>query len=42
MKNKGKVWVDIDKVAKASSVPRANKKWYKIMKEVPKGEKSSN
>lgn len=42
MNKKKKVWVDIDKVVKASSVPHAKKKWYEIMKEVPKGEKSSN
>lgn len=42
MKNKRKVWVDIDKVVKASSIPRTKKKWHEIMKEAPKGEKSSN
>lgn len=42
MGNKKKVWVDANEVIKASSVPNTKKKWYELMKEVPKGEKASN
>ena len=41
-KTKVKVWVDIDKVVKASSVPKKLKWYEKEMIIVPKGEKASS
>lgn len=37
-KTKKMVWVDIDKVVKASTTPKEKKKWYELMIEVPKGQ----
>jgi type IV secretory pathway TrbF-like protein len=41
-KTKVKVWVDIDKVVKASSTPKKLKWYEKEMIVVPKGEKASS
>lgn len=42
MGEKKKVWVDINEVVKASTVPRKKKDIYVIMTSIPKGEKASN
>ena len=39
-KKKVKVWKDIDKVVKASSLKDKEKEIFKIMSEIPKGEKA--
>lgn len=41
-KKKKKVWKDVDKVVKASTVPRRLKWYEREMIVVPKGEKASN
>ena len=41
-KTKVKAWVDIDKVVKASSIPKKLKWYEREMIVVPKGEKASN
>ena len=41
-KIKVKAWVDIDKVVKASSVPKKLKWYEREMAVVPKGEKASS
>ena len=40
MKKKTKVWKDIDKVVKASEIPKEVQWLVEVMEEVPKGEKS--
>ena len=40
-KTKVKVWVDVDKVIKASSIPKKLKWYEREMIVVPKGEKAS-
>ena len=42
MKEKKKVWKDIDEVVKASTVPRKLRWYEQLLIEVPKGEKTSN
>ena len=43
MKNKIKVWRDVDEVIKATiEIPKKVQWLVEIMEEVPKGEKSSN
>ena len=42
MKEKKKVWKDIDEVVKASTVPRKLRWYEQLLIEVPKGEKASN
>ena len=42
MKKRIKVWKDIDKVIKASEIPKEVQYLVEIMEEVPNGEKSSN
>ena len=42
MKEKKKVWKDIDEVIKASAVPRKLRWYEQLLIEVPKGEKASN
>ena len=39
-REKKKVWKDIDEVVKASSLKDTEKDIFKIMSEVPKGEKA--
>ena len=41
-KKKVKVWKDVDKVVKASSLKDKDKDIFKIMSEMPQGEKASN
>ena len=41
-KKKVKVWKDVDKVVKASSLKDKEKDIFKIMSEMPQGEKASN
>ena len=41
-KKKVKVWKDIDEVVKASSLKDKEKDIFKIMSEIPQGEKASN
>ena len=41
-KKKVKVWKDIDEVVKASSLKDKEKDIFKIMSEMPQGEKASN
>ena len=41
-KKKTKVWVDVDKVIKASTVPKKLRWYEQLLIEVPKGEKASN
>ena len=41
MTNRGKVWVDIDKVVKASSVSDNLKGYDKVMREIPKHSKDN-
>ena len=40
MKKRIKVWKDIDKVIKASEIPKKVQYLVEVMEEVPKGEKS--
>ena len=43
MKNKIKVWKDVDEVIKATiEIPKKVQWLVEVMEEVPKGEKSSN
>ena len=41
-KKKVKVWKDVDEVVKASSLKDKEKDIFKIMSEIPQGEKASN
>ena len=41
-KKKVKVWKDVDEVVKASSLKDKEKDIFKIMSEMPQGEKASN
>ena len=41
-KKKTKVWVDVDKIIKASTVPKKLRWYEQLLIEVPKGEKASN
>lgn len=41
MKQKQKVWKDVDEVIKASEVPKKKRWIVEIMQEPPKGEKAS-
>ena len=40
MKKRIKVWKDVDKVVKASEIPKEVQWLVEVMEEVPKGEKS--
>ena len=42
MKEKKKVWKDINEVVKAATVPRKLRWYEQLLIEVPKGEKASN
>ena len=41
-KKKVRVWKDVDEVVKASSLKDKEKDIFKIMSEIPQGEKASN
>ena len=41
-KKKTKVWVDVDKVIIASTIPKKLRWYEQLLIEVPKGEKASN